>query len=87
MNIDCKNCSTCKYYEEKFGGYNERTLWCTLGAFYMDKPKEYICDKYEENEDAIKLFMKENFKQINNFRKVNQNNSSIPFGNNNLFVK
>lgn len=39
MNIDCKNCSTCKYYEEKFGGYNERTLWCTLGAFYMDKPK------------------------------------------------
>ena len=53
----------------------------------MDKPQEYICNKYEENEDAIKLFMKENFKQINNFRKVNQNNFSIPFGNNDLFVK
>ena len=87
MNIDCKNCSTCKYHERKRGRYNEYDSCCNLGNFYIDKPKEYICNKYEENEDAVKLFIKENFKQINNFRKVNQNNSSIPFGNNNLFVK
>lgn len=24
MNIDCKNCSTCKYYGDICGGYNEK---------------------------------------------------------------
>lgn len=88
MNIDCKNCSTCDYYESEFSGYKAEILSkCKLGDFSVTSSELYICDRYKENPNAIEKFIKNNFKKINNFRKVNQNNSSIPFGNNDLFVK
>lgn len=80
MEINSKNCFTCKYYETSIQ-YNERMTRCSLGEFDITDAEKWVCDRYEGDKDAMEEFLKRNFKKINNFRLVNKTNDNVIFGN------